>query len=634
MRILQAEPVHSSPIQHAASNRSSDWTHMVRVTLLAMAASLLFLTCKSQALTTTTDTNTQAAVAQTPNPSSNAVAPGPEAVTQNVRVVRLSDVEGTVQIVRDNQTEFSHAVMNMPLTQGTQIETGPDGRAEVEFEDGSVTRITPNSTLSLAKLSTSSTGTLETTLEQPKGLVYYELRSDPRSAFSVDFDNNKVNPTVNSTFRVNLGANPAELAVIDGNVQVQGTASQTATAVPQGKTIELQPSGSSPYTLADGIVPNGFDQWNDQRDEEAAKQAASQTTARAQQGGGSMLEGGWGYGWGNLDAYGGWYPLPGYGMVWQPYGAGPGFNPYGYGSWANIGGFGVSWISGYPWGWLPFQCGGWSYIGSFGWGWMPGGCGFGWGVGFGYGYGYGGYYGRRYYYQHNHPGWGRGTARIYSAPAGYHIPAAPASLRSGVSGGRPGENIVHVGTPATAARGFTNNGHAENHARTIDFNGSKIEPLHRVSRGENISLRNAALVNNAPARSLSSGFSGHDGLTAGRGADGVHGGNEFRGAANNMRSSSFNSMRASQAAEFQARNSFGNDATFGSHGSFHGSTPSFGGGFHGSVSSGAGFHGASSSGGFHGGSGGGGFHGGGGGGGFGGGGGHGGGGGGGGGGHH
>ncbi|MGA7708587.1 MAG: hypothetical protein WCD77_12425, partial [Acidobacteriaceae bacterium] len=77
MRILQAEPVHSSPIQHAASNRSSDWTHMVRVTLLAMAASLLFLTCKSQALTTTTDTNTQAAVAQTPNPSSNAVAPGP-----------------------------------------------------------------------------------------------------------------------------------------------------------------------------------------------------------------------------------------------------------------------------------------------------------------------------------------------------------------------------------------------------------------------------------------------------------------------------------------------------------------------------------------------------------------------------
>ena len=158
MPISQFKPVHSSTIQLAADSQSRDWTRMARVTLLVMAASLLFLACRCHALTTTTDTNTHAAVAQAPNPSSNAVAPGPEAVTQNVRVVRLSDVEGTVQIVRNNQTEFSHAVMNMPLTQGTEIETGPDGRAEIEFEDGSVARITPNSALSLANLNTSSGG--------------------------------------------------------------------------------------------------------------------------------------------------------------------------------------------------------------------------------------------------------------------------------------------------------------------------------------------------------------------------------------------------------------------------------------------------------------------------------------------
>ena len=94
-------------------------------------------------------------------------------------MVCLSDVEGTVQIVRNNQTEFSHAVMNMPLTEGTQIEPVLTVDAESEFEDGSVSRITPNSSLTLAKLSTSSTGTLETALDQPKGLIYYELRSDP-----------------------------------------------------------------------------------------------------------------------------------------------------------------------------------------------------------------------------------------------------------------------------------------------------------------------------------------------------------------------------------------------------------------------------------------------------------------------
>ncbi|HTU51687.1 MAG TPA: FecR family protein [Acidobacteriaceae bacterium] len=618
MRIPQAEQVHPSTIQTTAPSPSRNWTRMARVTLLAMSASLLFLACRCQALTTTTDTTPQTAVAQTPNQPANAAGmPGPEAVTQNVRVVRLSDVEGTVQIVRDHQTEFSHAVMNMPLTQGTEIETGPDGRAEVEFEDGSVSRITPNSSLSLAKLSTSSTGELETTLEQPTGLVYYELRSDPRSNFIVEFGDHKVTPTVNSTFRVNLGANPAGLAVIDGSVEVLGANNEAATAVPQNKTIEFQASASAPYTVTDGIIPNGFDQWNDQRDEEAAKQAANQTVARTQQGGGSMLEGGWGYGWGDLDAYGGWYPLPGYGMVWQPYGVGPGFSPYGYGSWANVGGFGVTWISGYAWGWLPFQCGAWSYIGSFGWGWLPGGCGYG--IGYGIGYPYSGFYGR---YWHHHPGWGRGTARIYSAPAGYHIPVAPASLRNGLNGGRPGENIVHVGSPAIAARGFSHNGYGENHARAIDFNGTKIEPLHSDTRGVDMPLRNAALRNNAPAHAfeggIHSGFAGANRALASRGTEEFRGGNEFRGTSNDMRSSSFNSMRAENAAAFQNRSAFGDHATFGSHGSFHGSTPSFGGGFHGASFNGGargfsagGFHSASSGGGFHGG--GGGFHGGGGG---------------------
>ena len=485
MRISRAEHVHSSANQATATDPSLDWTRMAKLTLLAMAASLLFLACRCHALASTTDTTTQTAVAQAPSQPADAANAGPTAANQNVRVVRLSDVEGTVQIVRNNQTEFSHAVMNMPLTEGTRIETGPDGRAEIEFEDGSVTRITPNSALALTKLSASSTGTLETTVEQPKGLVYYELRSDPRSTFTVDFGDSKVTPTVNSTFRVNAGSNPAELAVIDGNVQVQGTAGETATAVPQGKTIELKPSGSSPYTIADGIIPNGFDQWNDQRDEEAAKEAANQTPARNQQGGGSMLEGG--YGWGELDASGGWYPVPGYGMVWQPYGVGPGFDPYGYGSWANVGGFGVTWISGYSWGWLPFQCGGWSYIGSFGWGWMPaGGCDI-WGP-YGYPpYGVAGYYRGRYWHNqpgwHNHPGWGRGTARIYSAPAGYHRPEAPSGLRAGMHGGQPGQNIVHVGNPSMAGRGFAKNGHAENHARVINFNGTKIDPLHSMSRG-------------------------------------------------------------------------------------------------------------------------------------------------------
>ncbi len=600
MPTSQFKPVSSSTIQVAAVSQSRDWTRMARVTLLAMAASLLFLASRCHALTTLTDTNSQAPVAQaasqtqTPSqPADPSGAPGTPAEAQNVRVVRLSDVEGTVQVVLGNGTQFSQAVMNMPLTQGSRLQTGPDGRAEIEFEDGSVSRITPNSSLSLAKLSASPTGALETTLEQPTGLVYYELRSDPQSAYTVDFGDNKVAPTANSTFRVNLGSNPADLAVIDGSVQVLGTDNQAATAVLQGKTIEFKPSASAPYTVADGIVPNGFDEWNDQRDQEAAQEAANQTPARTQQGGGSMLEGGWGAGWGGLDSYGGWYPMPGYGNVWQPYGAGAGFDPYGFGAWADMGGgMGMSWISGYPWGWLPFHYGMWSYIGGFGWGWIPGSYGMGMG-GYGYG-GFGGYY-------------AGGRPNVYRGPAGYRAPAPPIGAQGGLHPVRTGGTLVHVGTPAISSRMMANRGGSANQARTINFNGTKIAPLHAIGTTGAVPIRNAAFSRSAPARGfqgsmpsgLRNGSMGRNQSLAGRGGNGLRGINGPRGGSNMMRTSSFNNMRAANAAAFQNRSAFGNHATFGSHGSFHGTAASFNGGA---------FHGGSAGGGFHGG--GGGFHGG------------------------
>ncbi len=419
---LQKECNPAQPSVSAAEIRPifSSW-QVTWWVIVAMAITFMLSSLPGHALTAAAN-DTAAAPVSNPQASAPAATGTVTEAPAAVRVVRLSDVEGTVQIVRENRTEFSHAMMNMPVAQGSSVETGPDGRAEIEFEDGSVTRITPNSSLNLEKLATSPNGVLETTLRQQSGLVYYELRSDPQTSYTVAIGQGTVTPKVNSTFRVDLGATPPAVAVIDGNVQVAGASDNYQAQVHQGQTIEFHPSASSQYTVADGIIPNGFDQWNDQRDEEAAKQAANQTPARVQQGAGSVMDSGVGYGWGDLDSYGGWYPLPGYGMVWQPYGAGPGFDPYGFGGWANVGGFGISWVSGYPWGWLPFQCGGWSYIGSFGWGWMPGGCGFG---GIGYGYGYGGYYGRRGYYYRGHP-----YTNIYRGPAGYHAPVPPIDVAS------------------------------------------------------------------------------------------------------------------------------------------------------------------------------------------------------------
>ena len=62
-------------------------------------------------------------------------------------LVRLSYVQGEVKIQEGDRTQFEQAQANMPLLAGFTLVTGQDGQAEVEFNDGSVARVTPNSKL-------------------------------------------------------------------------------------------------------------------------------------------------------------------------------------------------------------------------------------------------------------------------------------------------------------------------------------------------------------------------------------------------------------------------------------------------------------------------------------------------------
>ena len=62
-------------------------------------------------------------------------------------VARVSFVQGSVQLTSGQGADFQQAVMNMPALDGSRLQTGADGQAEIEFGDGSVARLTPNSTL-------------------------------------------------------------------------------------------------------------------------------------------------------------------------------------------------------------------------------------------------------------------------------------------------------------------------------------------------------------------------------------------------------------------------------------------------------------------------------------------------------
>ena len=74
----------------------------------------------------------------------------------HARIVRLSYTKGEVQIDRGQGHE--KALLNMPIVEGMKISTGSDGAAELEFEDGSTVRLTPDSLLDVQKLASSDDG--------------------------------------------------------------------------------------------------------------------------------------------------------------------------------------------------------------------------------------------------------------------------------------------------------------------------------------------------------------------------------------------------------------------------------------------------------------------------------------------
>ena len=290
------------------------------------------------------------------------------------RAVRLSNVDGHVQVVQGDQVIADPAIVNTPLFEGTQIVTMDDGKAEIQFEDGSVARLSPNSSLTLAVLKPDD----GTEMSVDSGLAYFELQSGATSGrMTVKFGDAAVTASGFTVLRVSLDNPPGELAVFSGNAHLE-RGSTLALDVHGGESVALSAQGQGQYNLAETIEPDSWDAWNSDRDQALNAEASSRTAATGSFANSSNP------GWSDLDANGNWYDVPGQGYVWSPYdAANSGWDPYGNGYWMYTPRFGYMWVSGDSWGYLPFSCGMWNFYGGFGWGWAPGvgGCNPWWGGG-------------------------------------------------------------------------------------------------------------------------------------------------------------------------------------------------------------------------------------------------------------
>jgi hypothetical protein len=382
-------------------------------------------------------------------------------------LVRLSYVQGEVKILQGEATQFDQAQANMPLLAGYTLSTGQDGQAEVEFTDGSVARVTPNSQLQLDKLPAADERDQPTEVTMLSGLGYFELNTANGQHFVVHFNAAQAQPVTDSIFRINLD-NAPELSVFVGTVRgsVTGAFDQT---IEEGRSLHFDANNASNVATA-SIQGDTWDRWNQDRDNQIAQQAQQQTTARETSGATDEP------GWDDLDANGDWYPVEGYGNVWVPNDEPQGWDPYGNGSWASYPGWGYTWISGYSWGWLPYHCGAWNYWDSMGWGWVPGQCGLGW----------------------------RPNVDFWNTPRGWRPPPRPIP---GGHIGAPTKLIAVNHGPALPNRRITNT-----HTQPVRIEGQRVDPLpvlENPNRGGVLSYRGTGTHTEPVGRTY--GFAGEGG---------------------------------------------------------------------------------------------------------------------------
>jgi hypothetical protein len=388
------------------------------------------------------------------------------------RAVRLSFVDGPVQVVQDGQVIADPAYANLPLFEGAQVITGGDGRAEVQLEDGSLARLSPNTTITFSVMQQQGNGT-KTEIVVNNGLAYFELQpSTGEHSLRVHYGTTSFAASSFSVVRVTADEAPGELAVFSGNVRLdRGNTLQLD--VHGGESLHLNGTEGSGYDIAETIEPDSWDSWNADRDQLLNSESAEKTAAS-----GSFVNN-QGVGMNDLDANGNWYDVPSQGMVWSPYDAqlqGAGWDPYGFGHWVYYPRYGYVFVSGYGWGYAPYSCGMWNFYDNFGLGWAPGGgCNPWWGGG---GY-YGGYGGGGWY-------------NIGRSPRGYQPPKRPqpGPIHPHPGGPRPGPHPVtpvrRVGLPAVpvdrrpSGGGVPVTGHPRP-TQPVTIAGHTVEPLRPVA---------------------------------------------------------------------------------------------------------------------------------------------------------
>ena len=267
--------------------------------------------------------------------------------------LRISVIEGDVQVRTEDTGEWVPASINMPLFDGDRIWVPEGGRTELQLRDGTFFRLDENSALEILTIDRDSFQFYLT-----EGRSYANFRGLKGSLLQIDTPVSSIRVYERSNFRIETTQDGyTDISVYRGLVYAENRDGRTS--VDGGKTLSLREGTDA--ELSPLGPPDEWERWNRERDRRfAERRPPSRYLPDELQLYSSDFE-----------ENGRWVQVREYGYVWTPtVVVSVGWAPYRIGRWVWIGGDYV-WVSYEPWGWAPYHYGRWAFIPTVGWCWVP-----------------------------------------------------------------------------------------------------------------------------------------------------------------------------------------------------------------------------------------------------------------------
>ncbi len=264
--------------------------------------------------------------------------------------IRVSYLEGDVQIKAAGTSEWVPASINMPLIEGDAVWVPDGGRFGLELRDGSFVRLNENTSLEVLAV---GSGSYQFYLAS--GQAYMNFFAGRGAFLQMDTPVSSTRVYKRSKFRMDVSqSGDTDVSVFQGDVHVEGSSGKTT--VVSGQMLSI---GDSYAEIASLAPPDDWERWN--RDMDSRRESSYSSRYLP-----SELSP---YSY-DFDENGKWVYTSDYGYCWTPTVISVGWAPYRFGRWTWIGGDYV-WVSYDRWGWAPYHYGRWAFIGSVGWCWVP-----------------------------------------------------------------------------------------------------------------------------------------------------------------------------------------------------------------------------------------------------------------------